>query len=148
MLRQGRDAAQPAAIRCGGAHLVIIDNAKVFADVFGPGMAAYTEALARWSDSRWAALAAYLRFLAAFPDTHILRKHGAGEAESIRREAVPIEQRLRAATEPATMLPELLAWDAALKERRINPGTSADLVVATIFADHLLNLLRSAGNDD
>ena len=32
----------------------------------------------------------------------------------------------------------LLAWDVDLKSRAINPGTSADLTVATILAMHLL----------
>ena len=31
----------------------------------------------------------------------------------------------------------LLRWDAALKARGINPGTSADLTVATLFASRL-----------
>lgn len=152
---QHHDVRAPATVPLYVAMAEAADRDRIavqwisgFADVFGPGIAAYTDALARWRNPGWAALAAYLRFLAAFPDSHILRKHGAGKAERIRREAVPVEQRLRAATDPATMLPELLAWDAALKERGMNPGTSADLVVATIFADHLLNLLRSAGNDD
>ena len=40
----------------------------------------------------------------------------------------------RRPTRPA-MLEGLLAWDAALKARGINPGTSADLTVATLFAE-------------
>lgn len=117
-----------------------------FADVFGPGMAAYTEARARWSDARWAVLAAYLRFLALFPDSHILRKFGADTAERTSRDAAPVERALWCTADPETLLPSLLAWDAALKERGINPGTSADLTVATIFA-YRLNMLRSAAND-
>jgi triphosphoribosyl-dephospho-CoA synthase len=31
-----------------------------------------------------------------------------------------------------------LGWDATLKSRGINPGTSADLTVATLFASSLL----------
>jgi triphosphoribosyl-dephospho-CoA synthase len=118
-----------------------------FADVFGPGLATYAVARARWPDPRWAALAAYLRFLASFPDSHIARKFGLAEAERIRAEASPMQARLHAETDPERLLPDLLAWDAALKEREINPGTSADLTVATIFAHNLLKMLRAAGND-
>jgi triphosphoribosyl-dephospho-CoA synthase len=32
------------------------------------------------------------------------------------------------------VVPELLAFDASLKARGLNPGTSADLTVATLFA--------------
>ena len=34
---------------------------------------------------------------------------------------------------PTALAPDLLAWDAALKQAGLNPGTSADLTVATIF---------------
>jgi triphosphoribosyl-dephospho-CoA synthase len=34
----------------------------------------------------------------------------------------------------------LLKWDAALKRRGINPGTSADLTVATLLANQLQQL--------
>jgi hypothetical protein len=34
----------------------------------------------------------------------------------------------------------LLNWDATLKSRAINPGTSADLTVATLFASRLASL--------
>jgi triphosphoribosyl-dephospho-CoA synthase len=118
-----------------------------FADIFGLGLASYAAAAARWTDPPWAALAVYLRFLASFPDSHILRKFGPDQAEQIRAEAIPMEQRLLAETHPERLVPELLAWDAALKDREINPGTSADLTVATIFAHNLLKALRAAGND-
>jgi len=35
---------------------------------------------------------------------------------------------------PEAMTAPLMAFDAALKERGLNPGTSADLTVATLFA--------------
>ena len=35
--------------------------------------------------------------------------------------------------------PALAAWDADLKARAINPGTSADLTVATLLAAGLLD---------
>ena len=150
----GHDVRAPAAVPLRVAMAEAADRDRIarqwisgFADVFGPGLAAYTEARARWADPRWAALSGYLQFLAAFPDSHILRKCGLGEAERTRREAAPLERRLQIATDPVALLPELLAWDASLKERGVNPGTSADLTVATIFAQHLLNMLRAAEND-
>jgi triphosphoribosyl-dephospho-CoA synthase len=36
------------------------------------------------------------------------------------------------------MQKRLLEWDASLKARKINPGTSADLTVATLLASHLV----------
>ena len=48
---------------------------------------------------------------------------------------------LWSAQEPADLLSELLEWDAVLKARGINPGTTADLTVATLFAHRLQSVL-------
>jgi triphosphoribosyl-dephospho-CoA synthase len=55
---------------------------------------------------------------------------------------------MRSAESPAALLPDLLTWDTLLKERGINPGTSADLTVATLFAHRLRTILPSARNND
>jgi triphosphoribosyl-dephospho-CoA synthase len=117
-----------------------------FADVFGLGLPAYEDARRRWSAPKWAALAAYLRFLAAFPDSHIARKFGQAAAEHVRAEAVSVNERLGRTADPETLVPELFAWDARLKKAGLNPGTSADLTVATIFTHNLVGMLRGAGN--
>ena len=105
-----------------------------FADVLGVGMAAYEAARARWSDPCWAALAAYLTFLAAFPDSHVGRKHGTAVAASVRQQAERVRVAFAACADPIAMRPELLSWDTALKADGVNPGTSADLTVAVAFA--------------
>jgi triphosphoribosyl-dephospho-CoA synthase len=93
------------------------------------------------AEQNWATVAVFLGFLAAFPDSHIARKHGAAKAAEVQREATKFQSGLRAAEQPADILPTLLAWDAALKADGINPGTSADLTVATLFAYRLRNVL-------
>jgi triphosphoribosyl-dephospho-CoA synthase len=55
---------------------------------------------------------------------------------------------LQAAEQPDQIVPALLAWDAALKEKAINPGTSADLTVTTLFAHRLRSILPYARNSD
>ena len=45
--------------------------------------------------------------------------------------------RLRGADDPAALTGPLTDWDAALKSAGVNPGTSADLTVATLFARRL-----------
>lgn len=114
-----------------------------FADVFETGVPTYARAVARGWSAPSAAVAVYLGFLAALPDSHVQRKHGAAAAEALRAEARPWRERA-AAADPATLTDELLAWDAALKRRGINPGTSADLTVASIFAHMLQGSLRTA----
>ncbi len=108
-----------------------------FADVFDVGLPVYAAGRARWLDPRWATLAVYLGFLAAFPDTHVARRRGGRAAAALRARAAGFAARLDAAADPRALLPDLLAWDASLKRRRYNPGTSADLTVATLFAARL-----------
>ncbi|MEX0696467.1 MAG: triphosphoribosyl-dephospho-CoA synthase [Dongiaceae bacterium] len=105
-----------------------------FADVFGLGVPRLRAGLARWGDPAWAAAAAYLGFLAAFADSHVERKHGSSRAEDVRRRAAPLDALLQAAADPAALRPALLDLDAALKREGVNPGTSADLTVASLFA--------------
>jgi triphosphoribosyl-dephospho-CoA synthase len=109
-----------------------------FSDILDRGLPEHEAAARRWAEPKWATLAVYLAFLSAFPDTHIVRKHGAESAERVRREAVSYRRRLQSTDAPDALLGELMAWDAALKARGINPGTSADLTVATLFARRLL----------
>jgi triphosphoribosyl-dephospho-CoA synthase len=117
-----------------------------FADVFELGLPSFEAALNRRAEQKWATLAVFLSFLAAFPDSHIARKLGAESAAEVQREAKKFQTTLRAAEQPAQILPALLAWDAALKAEGINPGTSADLTVATLFAYRLRTVLPPLPN--
>jgi triphosphoribosyl-dephospho-CoA synthase len=119
-----------------------------FEDVFALGEPVLDSALVRFAQPSWATAAVYLAFLSAFPDSHIARKHGLATAEDIRRAAVPFHHRLQSSDDPDALLADLLGFDASLKERGINPGTSADLTVATLFARGLRNILPSARNND
>ena len=75
----------------------------------------------------------YLALLASFPDSHIVRKHGEAAAHSVMVAA----QRFHAGTAPTEAA--LAAFDETLKSRRINPGTTADLTVATLMLQGLLD---------
>ncbi len=55
----------------------------------------------------------------------------------MREEAEPIEAGFTECEEPEIMIAPMMAFDRALKERGLNPGTSADLTVATLFAEGL-----------
>jgi triphosphoribosyl-dephospho-CoA synthase len=73
-------------------------------------------------------------FLAAFADSHIARKHGADMAERVRGEAAALALRLNAAPRREHMTGELADFDTSLKSRGLNPGSSADLTVASLLA--------------
>src|SRR5262249_59769646 len=92
-----------------------------FADVFDLGTRLHAAAATRWCEPKFATLAAYLGFLSRFPDSHIMRKHGADAAAAVRLTAMKFDALLWSAQRPADLLDELLAWDAALKARGVNP---------------------------
>jgi triphosphoribosyl-dephospho-CoA synthase len=109
-----------------------------FADIFTLGLKWLAHARERWSDPAWATTRVYLGFLAHVPDTLIERKFGERIAARVREEARPIESSLTETSSPEAMTAPLAAFDRALKERGLNPGTSADLTVATLFAAVLM----------
>jgi triphosphoribosyl-dephospho-CoA synthase len=114
--------------------LIARQYATAFADIFDLGVPRLEDGLALWQDIGWATSSAYLGFLGRFPDSHILRKFGPHRAEEVRQAALPLDADLLSCASPEAMVPALLAFDARLKEQAINPGTSADLTVASLFA--------------
>lgn len=139
-----REAMAEAAERDRIARQYVSD----FADVFDLGERVLASALARGTEPKWATLAVYLAFLSSFPDSHVVREHGPAVGEEVRGRGAEFCRRLEQSREPEALLPDLLAWDAALKQRGINPGTSADLTVATLFAQRLRSILPPARNSD
>lgn len=77
--------------------------------------------------------ATFIALLAEWPDSHIVRIHGEAVAHSVTVEAarwrsLALQGRLR------EYAPQLAAWDASMKRQRVNPGTTADVVVTAAFA--------------
>jgi triphosphoribosyl-dephospho-CoA synthase len=125
-----------------GRDRIAWNYAHDFADIFDLGLAWLAQGLERWSEPSWAATRVYLGFLAHVPDTLIERKFGDRTAARVREEARPIESSLMECHAPEAMTAPLLAFDQALKTRGLNPGTSADLTVATLFTSALTALER------
>jgi triphosphoribosyl-dephospho-CoA synthase len=106
----------------------------VYADIFEVGLPTARRFLARWNSRDWTAVAVYLTLLSCFPDSLVARKFGSEVAQSVRGEASNAATLIEAARDPQDVVPVLEAFDAQLKQRSINPGTSADLTVATLVA--------------
>ena len=110
--------------------------ANGFADLWAIGLPALDAARARGWDWRSTTTAIYCAYLCAFADSHVVRKHGAAIAQTLLT-AAP----LRCAeffSRGAAARQGLLDWDAELKSSGVNPGSSADLTVATVFLARLL----------
>jgi triphosphoribosyl-dephospho-CoA synthase len=149
-----------------GRDRIAYQYAHGFADVFALGVAT----LRRWDlapgsiqgsaprsapRSEWATVRCYLRFLATLPDSHVARKFGAARAETLRQQAARLEADVDGALgwdlegagtgDDGGSLPFLRQFDRLLKEERVNPGTSADLTAASLFARDLDDLLVLRG---
>ena len=124
-----REAMALAADRDRIARAYVTDLDEIFAF----GLPALERISLATEDPALAITTLHMAYLAQAPDSHIARKFGNETALSVREEAA----RRRALWDPVATqksLAGLLALDRDLKERSLNPGTTADFVVATLFA--------------
>ena len=112
-----------------------------YTEIFDFGLPVLANAMEATDDERHAITTLHMAFLAFFPDSHIARKYGMETAEAVRTQAHALAPLWQPAARPDTAQ-NLLDFDADLKRRGINPGTTADLVVATLFAASLCTALR------
>ena len=124
-----QEAMALAADRDAVAREYVTDFALTF-EVGVPAIRASRQEGLGWTE---AAVEAYLTLLASTPDTHIARKLGQAEAESVSRRA--LEVRAAGGTRSAAGRKALAALDAELRDprNRRNPGTTADLTCAALF---------------
>ena len=110
-----------------------------FVDLFTLGLPALGGGFLRGSEAAQMAAVQrlYLRLLSRFADSHIVRKHGKAVAQIVMTAAQTWADRAEQAPTPQADA-EFAAWDEALKLSRINPGTTADLTVATLLIAGLL----------
>jgi triphosphoribosyl-dephospho-CoA synthase len=117
-----REAMAAAADR----DSIASEYASGYAIVFDSGLPGLTEALGDGVPTLEAIVSVYLRLLSAHPDTLIARKSGEAAARSVSVRAREVLDGDRA----------LADFDASLRspDHRLNPGTTADLVAATLLA--------------
>ena len=105
-----------------------------FLDIFETGFAVIEEVQAKKFGRNEIATAVYLTYLSRFHDSHVLRQHGSNVAEEIKSVGEKLYAHCNRANSISDMHDELMYYDTEWKRRHINPGTSADLTVATLFA--------------
>jgi triphosphoribosyl-dephospho-CoA synthase len=96
-----------------------------YAIVFGSALPALAEELRTGTPTLDAIVSVYMRLLASRPDTLIARKAGAAAAQAVSVGAREVLDGTRS----------LADFDASLRgpDHRLNPGTTADLVAATLL---------------
>ena len=109
-----------------------------FQDIFNFGVPRYQTLMEKWNDKKWATTGLFMSYLAHYPDSLIERKFGLLKAREISDMISDLEMELCHSDSPARYEAQLLEIDRQLKRNLINPGTSADLTAASIFAADLI----------
>jgi triphosphoribosyl-dephospho-CoA synthase len=109
-----------------------------YAAIIGTGLRSLMHSKEQGEAEIWAITRCYLTFVANYPDTHVSRRHGLEIAQSIQQEALELLDLWKVYCSAAEFWPELLKLHHRWRQNKINPGTSADLVVASILMMRLL----------
>ena len=104
-----------------------------YKDIFNFSISMYNTALLRFEDQEWATVVVFTSLLRKFPDSHIERKYGNKYSEWVRKQIITVDDALSNTDKPELLIPMLHDVDRAFKDKGINPGTTADLTVATVF---------------
>lgn len=118
---------------------IALQYSNGFSTILNEGLPRYQQALSRLERPAWAVTELYLYWLSHYLDSHILRKYGESTAQAIKAEASTHYEAFMNTKVANQYLPALLAFDQSLKSRAINPGTTADLTVSTVFLQHCVN---------
>jgi triphosphoribosyl-dephospho-CoA synthase len=135
-----QDVAAPPSVGLLEAMALAADRDRIarayvsdFDEIFGFGLPTWEKVSLLTDEASLAVTTLHMAYLAQFPDSHVARKLGPAAAEALRCDAA----RMRALWDPVASpqaLSSLLEFDLDLKRRGLNPGTTADFVVATLFA--------------
>ncbi len=113
-----------------------------YKDIFEFTILLYNSILAKFGNFNWAALAVYAAMLARYPDSHIERKFGPQYSGWVSEKMQEVQQALADTDNPESLMPFLHEVDQEFKAKGINPGTTADITVATVlvlFLEQLVN---------
>lgn len=120
--------------------------AHAYEDIFAMGLNRLRMQLLRWRNVpdrlAWASVVCYLEFMTAFPDSHIVRKFDLDTATDVQKRTESVASQLKECDNPVVAKDVLRRYDAQLKREGVNPGTSADLTVASLVTLHLVALLN------
>lgn len=124
----------------GEKDRIALQYATDYQDIFNFLLLRYNIKLNRWGDRNWAAVAVYADALSQFPDSHIERKYGDQYSEMVASRMARLSEELSKTDNPEQIKPLLFCLDRELKLYDINPGTTADMIVATVLTAFLEDL--------
>jgi len=112
---------------------IALQYSSNYQDIFDFSTKLYYNVISGRIGRNWAALLVYAGLLSRFPDSHIERKYGDQYTGMVKARMAELGDALLQAESPEQMLPLLYRIDQEFKSKGINPGTTADLTVATLF---------------
>jgi triphosphoribosyl-dephospho-CoA synthase len=136
-----QDVHNPATVTLAQAMQIASSRDRIarqyvtdYKDIFDYAVLRYNASLSKGRDKSWAAVFVYAELLAQYPDSHIERKHGDKYTEWLATRMRHVIEEFGDATDSAQLKQTLFCLDAELKANGINPGTTADMTVATILS--------------
>ncbi len=117
-----------------------------YQDIFDFALPIYYNAHKKWCKQDWSALAVYVSLLCRFPDSHIERKYGRQHNRLIANKMAQLSDELSKVERPELTLTLLHSIDKEFKSKGLNPGTMADLTVATVFTVFLEDTIKHSSS--
>ena len=137
---EDQDVHQPPTVTLTKAMEIAADKDRIaqqyaggYKDIFDFAVFRYNARLSQWRDRSWAALFVYAEILAQYPDSHIERKHGNKYTQQVATRMRQFLEEFGQATDPKQAMQMLFCLDTEFKSIGVNPGTTADMTVATIL---------------
>ncbi len=113
-----------------------------YQDIFDFAVPIHYNAVRKSKHLEWAAVSVYAALLSHFPDSHIERKYGKQYSEMVAARMSNVSSELSKADRPEQILPLLYSVDQEFKAKGLNPGTMADMTVATVFTVFLEEVIN------
>ena len=104
-----------------------------YREIFEVGLPKLTDAIICGETVEWATTFAYLYILSSTHDTLICRKQSEEIAEFVSSKAKYFISKVKKNNMLSGFSTEISVWDQELKRDAINPGTTADLIAATLL---------------
>lgn len=123
--------------QAAGRDQIARQYSENFVDVLNVGVPALRAGRTAGLSEPWAVTWCYLAFLSRFADSHVLRKQGPDVAEQVRQQAAGLIASCPEIHDLPSLSNDLISFDRELKTAGINPGTGADLTVASHLAAFL-----------
>lgn len=135
------DVHKPASVNLTEAMTIASDRDRIalqyasgYKDIFDFAVLKYNTLLRQGRDRIWAAVFLYAEMLSQFPDSHIERRYGKSYTEFVAVRMRRFLEEFSQTKDLALIKPALFNLDAEFKSIGVNPGTTADMTVATILS--------------